>query len=431
MPRLGSNNDGVLGRETRETRDEPRLDLPLASAARALAAGDPLVALKGIALRTDARALALRGIAMAQLTDFASARRLLGRAARRFGAGDPVAGARCAVARAEIALASRDLAAAGRGLDQAAALLASHGDRSNALFAQLVGVRRLVMLGRVAAAGRALDALAPVRAPPRLIAIAELVTADLAVRTLRTRDARAALERARRAARLSGIPALSAEVDRAFNVLDAPAARLLSGDADARPLRLDEVEALLGSGALVVDACRREVRARGIVVSLAARPVLFALALALAEGAPAEVARATLIARAFDVRRPNDSHRARLRVEIGRLRRLLAKLAGVQATRNGFALQPRSSAKPAVLLPPQPGDESAILALLRSGESWSTSGLAAALAKSQRTVQRALVALHEADAVQSIGEGRARRWVARPTTGFATSLLLVVPAALS
>src|SRR5207344_94762 len=114
-------------------------------------------------------------------------------------------------------------------------------------------------------------------------------------------------------------------------------------------------------------------------------PVLFALALALAEGAPTEVPRSTLIARAFDVRRPNDSHRARLRVEIGRLRGLLAKLAGVQAIGNGFALQPRSSAKPAVLLPPQPGDESAILALLRSGESWSTSGLAAALAKSQRT----------------------------------------------
>jgi hypothetical protein len=410
----------------RDDVDEPGADLTVGAAARALAAGDPLAALKRIALRRDARALALRGIAMAQLGDFVRARDLLGRAARAFRPRDAVAGARCVVARAEIALACRDFSAAGRGLDDAAKVLATHGDATNALFARLVGVRRLVLLGRVAPAARALAALAPLRAPARLFALAQLVAGDVAVRTLQARAARAALERARRAAQASGVPALIAEVDGALAALDQPAARLGVGRA-ARPVLLEDVEALLGSGRLVVDGCRRQVRERGLIVSLATRPVLFALALALAEGAPAEVTRAALITRVFEVRRPNESHRARLRVEIGRLRRLLSRLADVRATPGGFALHPRAGEPPSILSPPDASDGSAILALLRSGESWSTSGLSAALARSQRTVQRALVELHQAGAVQAVGDGRARRWLApSPTTGFATSLLLVV-----
>jgi hypothetical protein len=414
----GSNNGGVIGDGSL-----------LVSAARALAAGDPLQALKRIALRGDPPALALRGIAMAQLGDLARARRLLGRAARAFGTSDAVAGARCIAAQAEIALAGRDLAAAGRGLDEAARVLARHGDLANAMFARLVGIRRLVLLGQVAAAARALAALAPVRAPARLIAIAELVAADIAVRSLRPRDAQAALARAHRAARASGIPSLMGEIDRALRDLAAPAARLLvAGQPEpARPLRLDEVEVVLGSGDLVVDACRREVRAGREAVSLVTRPVLFALALALAGGAPGEVTREVLIREAFGVRRANESHRARLRVEIGRLRALLARLAGLQATPNGFALRPRRGGRPCVLLPPGAGEGSAILALLGAGDAWSTSGLAAALAKSQRSVQRALGALQEAGQVRAVGDGRARRWVAPPAIGFATTLLLVTP----
>jgi hypothetical protein len=51
------------------------MDSLITAAARALAAGDPLGALKRVALREDAPALALRGIAMAQLGDLARARR--------------------------------------------------------------------------------------------------------------------------------------------------------------------------------------------------------------------------------------------------------------------------------------------------------------------------------------------------------------------
>jgi DNA-binding transcriptional ArsR family regulator len=418
----------VVGREGSGRSPDPLVSL----AARALAAGDPLAALKCVALRDDPRALALRGIAMAQLGDFARARRLLRRAARGFGSGadDVVARARCAIAQGEIALASRDLGRAPDGLDQAAALLARHGDLANALFARLVSIRRLVLLGQVAAAEAALAALPLLRAPARLVAVAELVAADVAVRALRIRDARAALARARRAALASGISALGVEIERALRTLDAPAARLISGD-EQREVRLEEVEAVLGSGDLVVDACRRQVRAGHVAVSLVTRPVLFALALALAEGAPGEVARDRLIERAFEVQRANPSHRARLRVEIGRLRKLLAGLARLEATDNGFALRPRRGERPLVLLPPGPGEGSAILALLGGGEGWSTSALAAALGKSQRTVQRALGDLQEAGKVRATGDGRSRRWVAPPAIGFATTLLLVAPGALS
>jgi DNA-binding transcriptional ArsR family regulator len=419
----------VIGRATIDAIPDPALSM----AARALSVGDPLAALKRVALRDDPPALALRGIAMAQLGDFVRARRLLGRAARTFGAGDAVAGARCIAAQAEIALACRDLVAADRGLDAAVHILARHGDLANALFGRLVGIRRLVLLGRVAAAGRALEAIILVRAPPRLIAIAELARADIAVRSLHTRAARAALGRARRAALASGIPSLTVEIDRALANLAAPAARLVTVQGQ-RMLRLDQVESVLASRALVVDACRRQVSAGRVVVSLVTRPVLFALALALARGAGAEVTRATLCAQAFQARRANASHRARLRVEIGRLRKLLGALAVVTATRQGFVLRPRRARPPVVLLPPGAGEGSAIVALLGAGEAWSTSGLAAALGKSQRTVQRALGVLQEAGQVRAAGAGRARRWVTPPSTGltpgFATTLLLVPPGPL-
>ena len=57
------------------------------------------------------------------------------------------------------------------------------------------------------------------------------------------------------------------------------------------------------------------------VISLATRPVLFALARALAEAWPGDVPRDALVARAFGAKLADESHRARLRVEIGRLRR--------------------------------------------------------------------------------------------------------------
>jgi hypothetical protein len=157
---------------------------------------------------------------------------------------------------------------------------------------------------------------------------------------------------------------------------------------------------------------------------------LFALARALGEAWPEDVARDTLVARAFGAKLANDSHRARLRVEIGRLRKALRALADVSATKRGFALAPRRARELVVLA--RPVEEHAavfagVLALLADGESWSSSALALALAASQRTVQRALDALAAAGKVQSFGRGRAQRWTTPPVPGFATTLLLPAP----
>ena len=176
---------------------------------------------------------------------------------------------------------------------------------------------------------------------------------------------------------------------------------------------LDEVEALLASRALVVDACRHVVRDTGKVVSLARRPVLFALARALAEAWPEDVPRGTLIERAFRAKFADESHRARLRVEIGRLRTVLRTLAAVSATQQGFKLVPRAAREVVVLARPVEEKHAAVLAFLADGESWSSSALALALGASQRTVQRALDSLAAAGKVQSIGRARARRWMTR------------------
>ena len=402
-----------------------RMDPSLATAARALAAGDPLAALKRVALRDDAPALALHGIAMAQLGELARAAELLRRAARRFGAHDAVARARCVIARAEVALAARDLAPGDpdRAVEAAAAILDAHGDRGNALHGRLVVIRRLLVLGRVELAARALARLALGGAPAALVAIAELATADVALRRVRAGAARAALGRAGVAATRAGIPALRAEIALAARALDAPAARLIAS-GEARAIGLDEVEAVLASDALVVDAFRRAVRDPRRSATFARRPVLFALARALAEAWPGDAARDALIGRAFDVRRGNASHRARLRVELGRLRRELRGLAEIRATPRGFALIPRGARGVLVLVPPIDGDGAALLALLGDGEAWSTPGLALALGSSQRTVQRALSELEADGRVRARGDGRARRWLAPPVAGFTTTLLL-------
>jgi len=403
------------------------MDSLIAAAARALVAGDAIGALKRVALRDDPPALALRGIAMAQLGEHPRARDLLRRAARGFGPHEALSRARCVVAEAEVALAMRDLRGSPRTLAAAADTLTARDDPANALQARLIALRRLLLLGRLADAAEALAAIdAPALTPP-LRAVAELAAAELALRSLRTAEALAALQRAHDAARRAGVPALAAEVAEARAALDRPAARRLSAGAE-QPLRLAEVEALLASGALVVDACRHRVQAGDAGLSLARRPVLFGLARALAEAWPGDADRDALIARAFRTRRPDETHRARLRVEIGRLRALVAPLARVDATPRGYALLPQGGRAVAVLLPPLDGEAGALLALLADGAAWSTSALALALGDSQRTVQRALVDLESAGRARSIGRARAQRWLAPPLAGFTTILLL--PAAL-
>jgi hypothetical protein len=402
------------------------MDSLITAAARALAAGDPLGALNRVAQRDDGPALALRGIAMAQLGDLVRAKALLRRAARVFGPKEALARARCVVAEAEIALASRDLGWPAKALDAARATLEARGDRMNAAHARHLEVRRLLLIGRLDEAERKLADVDPEPLPPAWKAAHELVVAGIAMRRIRTKTARAALVRAAQAARDAGIPALTAEVESASLALDAPAARLIA-DGEERPLLLDDVEALLASKALVVDACRNVVRHAGSVVSLARRPVLFALARALGEAWPGDVSREALLQRAFRAKHADESHRARLRVEIGRLRAALRKLADVSATKQGFALMPRRASGVVVLARPVEERNAAVLAFLADGESWSSSALALALGGSQRTVQRSLDELAAEGKVQSFGRGRARRWMTPPLPGFTTTLLLPAP----
>jgi len=402
------------------------VDSLIAAAARALALGDPLGALKRIALRDDPAALALRGTAMAQLGDPVRAKALLRQAARAYGRREPVSCARCAVAEAEIALASRDLNWSPKSLSAARMTLEAHGDRVNAAHARYLEIRRLVLIGRIGDAEISLGRCEPGPLPPPLRAIHELVAAAIAVRRVQASSARRALARAAQAALQSQIPALIGEVEAAAVVLDAPAARLVARGKE-RILRLEDLGELLSSNALIVDACRFAIRRRGTNIELARRPVLFSLARALADVWPADVSRETLVERAFRARRMDETYRVRLRVEIGRLRKALRGLADVVATQRGFSIVPHGRRELVVLVPTVEDEHTAVLALLSDGESWSSSGLALALGISARTVQRALCSLAEDRKVQAFGRGRAQRWMTPPSLGFTTTLLLPVP----
>jgi tetratricopeptide (TPR) repeat protein len=402
------------------------MDSLITAAARALGAGDPLGALKRVALRDDAPALALRGIAMAQLGDLERAKALLKAAGKAFHAREAVARARCIVAEAELALVSRDLSWRPEALATAQRTLEAQGDRANAAHAANLAARRLLLIGQVDEAERLLGRLDPQQLPPAIVAVHQLVTAGLAVRRVQTKPARAAFERSLAAARQAGIHALVAEIEADARVLDEPAARVIAGGGE-RAITLAGVEQLLASGALVADATRNVVRRAGTVVSLATRPVLFTLLRTLAEAWPHDVPRSQLVAEAFRGKEADESHRARLRVEMGRLRSELAGIAEVNATMAGFALAPIAAREVVVLAPPVEDQHAGVLALLADGEAWASSALAIALGTSPRTVQRALEHLAEAGKVQSFGRGRALRWITPPVPGFPTALLLPGP----
>ena len=182
------------------------MDSLITAAARALAAGDPLGALKRVALRDDAPALALRGIAMAQLGDLARAKALLRRAARAFGPKEAVARARCVVAEAEIALVSRDLGWPAKALDAARATLEAHGDRVNAAHARYLEVRRLLLIGRLDEAEHALAELDPRPSRRRRGPPTNWSSRASRCGACGPEPARAALARAEHAARDAGIP---------------------------------------------------------------------------------------------------------------------------------------------------------------------------------------------------------------------------------
>lgn len=402
------------------------MDSLITAAARALGAGDPLGALKRVALRDDAPALALRGIAMAQLGDLERAKALLKAAGKAFHAREAVARARCVVAEAEIALVSRDLSWQPRALETARAALEAQGDRVNAAHAANLAARRSLLIGQVDEAERTLAQLDLDRLPPATVAVHQLVSAGIAVRRVQTGPARVAFDRALAAAQQAGIHSLVAEIEADARVLDGPAARLIAGGGE-RSLTLAGVEQVLSSGALVVDATRNVVRQTGTIIHLATRPILFALLRTLAETWPTDVSRARLVAETFRGKEADESHRARLRVEMGRLRAELTDIAEINATMGGFALAPLAATEVVVLAPPVEDQHAGVLALLADGEAWASSALAIALGTSPRTVQRALEQLAEAGKVQSFGRGRALRWITPPVPGFPTALLLPGP----
>ena len=256
------------------------MDSLITASARALAAGDALGALKRVALREDPPALALRGIAMAQLGEHTRARELLQRAARRFESHETLARARCVVAEAEVAMAMRDFRGSTHALSAAAATLEAQGDRANGLQARLIAARRLLLLGRLTEASAMLAHCDTQGLPPMLTAVAESTAAELSLRSLRVDAARSSLDRAMQAAESARVPALLAEVVQARTALERPAARRLSLGGE-QLLRLDEVSEILASQALVIDACRRAVGSGTEWHSLARRPILFTLARAL------------------------------------------------------------------------------------------------------------------------------------------------------
>lgn len=385
--------------------------------------------LQRVGLRDDPPALALRGVAMAQLGEYTRAQELLRQAAKGFGAREAVSRARCTVALAEVSLTLRDLTGTDRALHEAVAVLAAHHDSANVLHAQLIVARRLLLQGRLDEVQATLSGIDSHQLTPPLAAVAQLVRAEVALRRLEVSPAQAALERAMVAATRAGMPALLREVSDAVAVLDTTAARRVSAQSGSHPLRLAEVAAWLQDpDALVIDGLQHRVCSGATRLSLARRPVLFALAHALACAWPGDVDRRVLIAQVFRTRRPDESHRARLRVEIGRLRSLLAPLAQVEATPGGYVLRPRIQGSVVVLAPPVEGDQAAVLALLSDGMPWSSSAIALATGTSQRTVQRAMAELEAQRRVISTGRGRTQRWLAQPITGFTTILLL--PASL-
>jgi hypothetical protein len=280
---------------------------------------------------------------MAQLGDLDQARKLLQRAARSFGPRETVGRARCLTAAAEVALAARDLVWPARALTLALRTLNDHGDHENATHARLLQIRRLLLLGRVDEADDARATLELGAGAPRLAAVAALVTFEIALRRGQAKQAREALVGAREAAGRSGIESLCAEVEQAGRTLVLPAARLITA-GKARSLTLAEVEAVLASADLVVDGCQRAARQGHQRVRLSRRPVLFALLRGLAEAWPSDATREALMEHAFAARRTNPSHRVRLRVEIGRLRRELRSLATIRASAGGFTLLPRGPA---------------------------------------------------------------------------------------
>jgi tetratricopeptide (TPR) repeat protein len=350
----------------------------------------------------------MRGAALSQLGEFVGAKAQLRSALRALGPEGGLLRARCLAAEAEIALALGDLRWSAEPVARAVAELQAAGDARNAAYLQLVAARAALRLGRPADAERLLRDARFARAAPLERAFAELVRVELAAKRgdpdLLTSSLASAVAAAQRAA----IPALISEVARIRDQYEGPSV-VITSRGKARTASFSEVCVLRRSADVVIDGRGREVRSSGECVPFARRPVLFEVLRVLAEAWPGTVPRDALIARAFGARRPNESHRIRLRVEVGRLRKVVPPRLGVVALGPGYALS--AAGEVILVMPLEESSASRLLSLLQGGDSWSTSSLALALDVSERTVQRSLGELQSAGKVGSTGNGRRRRWV--------------------
>jgi hypothetical protein len=392
----------------------------LLDAGRALGRGDPLRAL-GLVGRTDsALALTVRGVAYAQLGDLELARESLLRAVSL--SDEPRTRARARAALVEIALSTGDPAAAARAAKASAEELDAIGDERNAAMQRLVLARAEVLLGRLGEARRVVEQVLSTDVAPDVRAVASLAEAEIAIRALAATEAREALARARLALEHAPHPLLARELLAIERELSLPVARTWRAGV-SRSADLFTIEGVSRGEVLLVDACRRVVVAGRATIPLGRRPILFALLHALARVWPESVPRDVLIFHAFQARRVNASHRARLRVEIGRLRRVLDGLAAEPtATRAGYALS--SERDVVTLLPPSDDEAARVALLLGDGASWSAQGLAEHAGISKRTAQRALGALVESGAAFRMRQGKSFRYT-RPGAPIASRMLLL------
>ena len=419
-----SNKVGAVGagRDNTRASDHPvTVGQELKEAARALLDGEALRALSLAGREQSALGLTLRGIAYAQLGDLGLARRSLLRAAAV--EDDALTRARARAALAEIELTTGSPSSAARAARESADELERLGDTRNAAMQRLVRARAEVLLGRLGEARRLAVEVLAADLPADLRAVAALTQAEIATRALAATDAAAALVRARQSLAHSPHPLLSRAVSALEKELSAKVARVLRRGA-VHEVDLFAIEALCRGDTLLVDACRRLASAGRVTILLARRPILFALLLLLARAWPEPVPRDELAARAFDTRKPNASHRARLRVEIGRLRALTTDGLGAEpvATKEGYAL---ASRREVVMLLPKTDDEVARVALLLAdGASWSAQGLADLTGVSKRTALRALTMLVEGGTAVRTGSGTAIRY-RRPGPPVASRMLLL------
>lgn len=413
-------DNGAVPVDPRQVPVSPTLSTALVDAARALASGEPLRALALAGRDETASGRTLRGIAYAQLGDFELARESLEHVVAR--TKDRRTRARARAALVEIDLHTAEPAAVVRAAKDSARELDRLGDARNAAMQRLVVARAEVLLGRLEEARHTVDEVLAAELPPDVRAVASLARAEIAIRSVAAMDARKALARAR--AFLDEAPnhALARALVALEEELSRPIARMLR-DGALRDADLYTIEGASRGDVLLVDTCRRLALAGRVTIPLARRPVLFALLSALARAWPSSVPRDALAARAFDVRRVNESHRMRLRVEIGRLRKAMDGLgAEPVATADGYAL---ASGRDVVVLFPSADDPAAHLALLLGdGAAWSVRSLAEHVGVSKSTAQRVLATLVKSGDVVRTGEGKHVRYV-RPGTPIASRMLLL------